>query len=351
MKKITVNASTSYEILVEKNLLASCGKHIKSVTNAEKIAVITDDNVDELYSEKVINSLKSEGFKVCKFVFKHGEAQKCSETLNDIYDFLVENEITRTDCIVALGGGVVGDISGYAAATYLRGIDFIQLPTTLLAQVDSSVGGKTAIDLPSGKNLVGAFKQPKLVLCDTDTLKSLSDDIFSDGMGEVVKYGMIKSSALFSLISSKNIRDDENLLTEVISQCISIKRDIVEADEFEKGERMLLNFGHTLGHAIEKAGNFTDITHGKAVGIGMSLMTEICEKNELCQSGTHKMLNNCLSLYNIPTQTQYNLSLLSDFCLNDKKRNGGNISIVICKEIGKSEVKKLTIDEFKALIR
>ena len=190
--RITVKASDTYEVIIGNNLLENAGSYIGEVTKSKIFAVITDDTVDSLYGNIVCSSIIKAGYSVYKFVFPHGEASKSPETLLKIYSFLCENHISRTDCLIALGGGVVGDITGYAAATFLRGLDFIQIPTTLLAQVDSSVGGKTAIDLPEGKNLVGAFKQPKLVLCDTDTLDTLPEEFLIDGMGEVVKYGMIK---------------------------------------------------------------------------------------------------------------------------------------------------------------
>lgn len=195
MKKIAVKASKPYEVLIRQGIIRECGKLVAEVTKTRFVAVVTDDIVDSLYSDTVISSLEESGFRVVKFVFKNGELSKCSETLNRIYDFLAENNITRSDCLIALGGGVVGDITGYAAATYLRGLGFIQIPTTLLAQIDSSVGGKTAIDLPCGKNLVGAFKQPELVICDPLTLKTLSPETVSDGMAEAIKYGMIRLAA------------------------------------------------------------------------------------------------------------------------------------------------------------
>lgn len=223
MITITVNASVKYDVIIGSGLLENCGKYVSSVTVAEKIALITDDNVDRIYSGTVEKSLKESGFDVRKFVFPHGEASKCSDTLNKIYSFLAANHFTRTDCIAALGGGVTGDMAGYASATYLRGMDFVQLPTSLLAQVDSSVGGKTAIDIPEGKNLVGAFKQPKLVLCDTGALKSLPHDFLVDGMGEVVKYGMIKSDELFGILMNHDINTVHEVMDDIIARCVAIK--------------------------------------------------------------------------------------------------------------------------------
>ncbi len=346
MEIITVNASQKYDVIIGTGLLENCGEYFKKVTKAEKIALISDDNVSGIYSERVTASLKQSGFEVCLFTFPHGEASKCSDTLNRIYGFLAENHFTRTDCIAALGGGVTGDMAGYASATYLRGMDFIQLATSLLAQVDSSVGGKTAIDIPEGKNLVGAFKQPKLVLCDTDALRTLPRDFLIDGMGEVVKYAMIKSAPLFYILSANDIDSIWNVMDEVIAKCVSIKRDVVEADEFDKGERMLLNFGHTLGHSIEQYYNYTGISHGRAVAKGMEMVTELSEKRELCRNGLTNDLMTLLKKYCLDITVEPKASQLGNACLNDKKREGGSINIIICSDIGKSSAVKMTVGDF-----
>lgn len=345
-RKITVNASGSYEIIIGNGLIGKTAEYIKNVTKAKNFAVITDDTVNSFYGEKVCKSISDAGFGVCKFVFPHGEASKCSDTLLKIYSFLCENHITRTDCLIALGGGVVGDITGYAAATFLRGLDFIQIPTTLLAQVDSSVGGKTAIDLPEGKNLVGAFKQPKLVLCDTDTLDTLPEEFLIDGMGEVVKYGMIKSAELFEILETRNIDNIKDIADDIIERCVSIKRDVVEADEFDKGERMLLNFGHTLAHSIEQYYNYTGITHGTAVAVGMRMITRIAENKGQVEKGTTDRLIRCLDRYKLNVEIKPQVSELAAACLNDKKREGGSINYIICPNVGSSCAKKTTVDEF-----
>lgn len=341
MRKIHVNTSNQYDIIIGSYILDECGNILKDVTNASKIVVVTDDVVDFLYSEKVLNSLKKSGFIVTKFVFPNGEASKCYETLNNLYDFLANNEITRSDCLIALGGGVVGDLTGYASATFLRGIDFVQIPTTLLAQVDSSIGGKTAIDIPAGKNLVGAFKQPLTVICDISTLSTLNPETFSDGMGEVVKYAMIRSCELFEILNKKDIN---NNLEDVICRCIDIKRQIVENDEFDRGERMLLNFGHTFGHAIEKIQNFTGLSHGSAVSVGMCIITEFAVKQGLCSEDTYTSLKNCLKKYSLPLSVDIPFEELVKHCVNDKKRDAGDINLVISTEIGKSELRKVPIN-------
>lgn len=348
MRTITVNASKTYNILIGQNLLKDCGKYISEVSNAQKIAIVTDSTVDKLYSKTVAVSLLSAGFEVVQFVFPQGEMQKSHKTLLELYEFLCYNNITRTDLLVALGGGVTGDLTGFAAASYLRGVDFVQIPTTLLAQVDSSVGGKTGVNIPAGKNLVGAFNQPLLVICDTNALDTLSDEIFADGMGEVVKYGMIKSKTLFDLLATGNVKDN---LEEIICQCISIKRDVVEHDEHDTGERMILNFGHTLGHAIEKYYNYGGISHGKGVAVGMYLITSLAEKKGLIANGISEQLKQCLIANNLPYSTDICVSDLHKLCLNDKKRASSNLRIILCDEIGHCEIKTLSMGEFEHFIK
>ncbi len=346
MKTVTVSASKKYEIFIQRGIIADCGKYISECVKSEKFAVITDDIVDGLYSETVMKSLAENGLSAVKFVFEHGEESKCSDTLNRIYEFLCENNITRSDCIIALGGGVTGDMAGYASGTFLRGIPYIQIPTTLLAQIDSSVGGKTAIDLPCGKNLVGVFKQPECVICDPDVLKTLSQEILSDGMAEAIKYGMIRDKELFNLIAEHNIDNVNEVIEEIIYKCISIKRDVVEADEFDKGERMILNFGHTLAHAIESFYNYKTYTHGSAVAVGMALITECELKNN---TGSEEMLSalvKCIQAYKLPLSVPASMNELVPLCLKDKKRESSYINIIVCDVIGQCRIVKLSIDDF-----
>lgn len=350
MKKITVKTSKPYNVLIEQGILNNCGKYISEVVNTKYAALITDDIVDGLYSEKVIKSLSEYGFIVKKYVFENGEKSKCSQNLNNIYNFLAKNNITRTDCIIALGGGVTGDISGFAAATFLRGIPYIQIPTTLLAQIDSSVGGKTAINLPCGKNLVGAFKQPELVLCDPMTLKTLPDKIVSDGMAEAIKYGMIRSRELFDIIASHNLSNYFEQVDDIIYRCISIKSNIVENDEFDKGERMLLNFGHTLGHAVESYYNYSGYTHGSAVAIGMNLITQQAVKKGLCDELTSDILIKVLKAYDLPLTADAKTEELTALCSNDKKCESQSINIIICSDIGISYINKISFEEFLAFM-
>ena len=348
MEKVTVNASVRYDILIDKGILDNAGKFIKEIKPKGKCAVITDDNVDKYYGERVMKSLKNAGIEAVKFVFPHGEFSKNHSTLLNIYDFLAENSFTRSDYIAALGGGVVGDMAGYAAATYMRGIDFVQIPTTVVSQSDSSVGGKTAVDIKAGKNLVGAFHQPRLVICDTETLSTLTPEFFADGMAEVIKHGMIKSAELYELLSTKDIKEN---LVDIMKRNVTIKGKVVENDEREKGERMLLNFGHTLGHALEKYYNFTGLTHGYAVAIGMSTFTHIAERKGMCKAGVAEKLDALLTKCGLPTTDPAPMDELFKISLGDKKHLADTMNIVICSDIGKCEVVKMSVDEYEKFLK
>ncbi|MCM1053979.1 MAG: 3-dehydroquinate synthase [Bacteroides sp.] len=347
MIKINVNSSTNYDILIESGLLEKSGELVSAVVSSKKCAVVTDDIVDGLYAERLMKSLEKSGFSAVKFTVPGGETSKSHQQLISLYNFLSENDITRTDFIIALGGGVVGDLTGYCAATYLRGIDYVQIPTTLLAQVDSSVGGKTAVNIDAGKNLVGCFKQPVLVIADTDTLDTLSEDVFADGMGEVTKYGMIRSRSLFEKLLKGNARENIN---EIIAECVSIKRDVVQNDEFDTGERMILNFGHTFGHAIEKYSGYGNIHHGKAVAIGMYMITRAAEKNGSAEKGTADKLKLCLEANSLPFDSDIPSDTLYTLSIGDKKRTSDKIRIIICPEIGKSRTVTLTLNEYKKFL-
>lgn len=340
MKKIHINTSSPYDVLIERGSIKNCGKLISEIAKTKRAAVISDDIVAELYGETVMDSLKENGFECSLFKFPNGEASKNLSTLNMIYDFLCENSITRKDIIIALGGGVVGDITGFAAATYLRGVDFVQIPTSLLAQIDSSVGGKTAIDLKCGKNLAGAFKQPAMVICDSDTLKTLTPENLADGMGEAIKYGMIRDPQLFRLIADHSLENVHQVMDEIVYACIDIKRDVVEHDEFDTGERMILNFGHTIGHAIEGYHNYLNYTHGKGVAAGMCYITRRFAP-ELSEE-----LEKCVKAYSLPIDSEAPMKELIPFCSKDKKRESDNLNYIVCPVIGKAEIRKTTVSEF-----
>lgn len=351
MTVIPVSSSSSYEVIIGRGLMDRTGEFVKQATAAGHFAVIADDNTAPLYGGRVKESLEGSGFKADLFVFPHGEASKCMAVLGDIYNFLAENNFTRSDCIIALGGGVTGDMAGFAAATYLRGMDVIQIPTSLLAQVDSSVGGKTAVDIPRGKNLVGAFKQPNLVICDISALETLPRDFLIDGMGEVVKHGMIKSRELFDILCSHNIDNIMDIMKDIVVRNVTIKRDVVNEDEFDRGERMKLNFGHTLGHSIEQYYNYTGISHGRAVAAGMELITALAARHGMCSEGLCTALHSCLENYCLTGAQIPATGELVNACLNDKKRFGDSISIIICPEAGVSKAVKMSTEEFMEFIK
>lgn len=338
---VSVKKPKPYDITIENGQLRRSGEIIKSVVKGKNCLVVTDTNVAPLYLDTVVNSLHEAGIKVSTHVFPAGEENKNLNTVTGIIGAMCDADLTRSDFAVALGGGVTGDLVGFAAAIYQRGIDYIGIPTTLLSQIDSSVGGKTGCDLEFGKNLVGAFHAPKAVIIDPECLTTLPERIFNDGLGEAVKYGVIKSASLFLRLSQEDAR---SFVNELIVECVSIKRDVTENDFFESGERMLLNFGHTIGHAIEKYYNFKDITHGEAVGIGMVIMAVAAEKNGECEQGTAKKITEALHRCNLPATTGIDLKKLAKLALNDKKRRGEFIKIVLPKSVGNCFVKTLKAD-------
>ncbi len=347
MRKIKVNVGSGYDILIQKGLLKNCGEHIKTaVPQAATLALVSDSNVAPLYMQDVVNQLEALGFRVVTYVFKAGERSKNTAQLIEIVEFLAQSELKRKDAVIALGGGVCGDMAGFAAAVYLRGIKYIQIPTTLLAQVDSSVGGKTAVDLPQGKNLCGAFHQPALVVIDPDVLSTLPPHYFSDGMGEVIKYGCIKSASLFEAVQN---RDAHEYIEDVIYECVDIKRGVVERDEKEAGERALLNFGHTAGHAIEKLHNFAGVSHGEAVGIGMVMISRAGEAAGITEPGTADKIAAVLKKYNLKTEDENSLSDIISAMAFDKKSTSAGINFIMLSKIGSSFIKPVATADVKEL--
>ncbi len=342
-RRVSVSASKQYEVIIAKNLIENAGAYVKEVVGASKIAVVTDDVVDALYGEKLVISLENSGYQVVKFVFKSGERSKNLVTYGKILEFLAGNAITRTDALVALGGGVVGDMAGFAAATYLRGIKYVQVPTTLLSQIDSSVGGKTAIDLENGKNLVGAFCQPALVLCDTGALDTLSKEIFMDGMGETLKYALLDKK-VFDIIEKGEFDK-----SELVEACVDYKRKIVEQDEFEGSLRKVLNLGHTIAHAIEKLSNYT-VSHGKAVAIGLKFIAKISFNHGFIDQKTLEKINLLIYNYVGDVNLAYSIDQVCDVALNDKKRNGEDISLILINGIGKVFEHKIKISNLKGYL-
>ncbi len=349
---VKINVGKGYDVIIGSSLLNSCGEMIKSVSDVCRTAVITDSNVEKLYLDKVTKSLETAGFEVITFSFAAGEESKNISTLADILEFLAENNFSRSDMLIALGGGVVGDITGFAAATFLRGVRYIQLPTTLLAAVDSSVGGKTAIDLRAGKNLAGAFCQPEIVICDIDTFDTLPKAELSNGVAESVKYGVLFDEELFDAFAELDISsltEDKERLINIIAKCVAHKGRVVENDEFDRGERRLLNLGHTIGHAIEKCSSFT-VPHGHAVAAGTAMIARAGEAKGITPLGTASKISNMLKKYDLPTNTSFSTDELLSVTLTDKKRTGKTIGLAVIDSIGNCSIKTEPVEALKEYI-
>ncbi len=340
MRKVKVNASKTYDIIIEKGAISLVGELTKDIITQGKVCIVSDSNVAPIYMETVKKSLEKIGAEVIEYVFPAGEKSKNAETFLRILNFLAENNFSRKDTLFALGGGVVGDMTGFCAATYMRGIKFVQLPTSLLAAVDSSVGGKTGIDLECGKNLAGAFYQPSLVIFDSDVLKTLPDEYFSDGMAEVIKYAVIKDADLEKLIISEDFD-----IEEIVEKCVKIKRDVVDEDEFESGIRQILNFGHTVGHAIESLSDYT-ISHGRCVAMGMYIVTKAYKSEELCEK-----LCAMLEKFKLETSCPYTPEEIVGRAKKDKKADSTGVNLVVSRKMGKCEIVKITMDELLSLIK
>ncbi|WP_208560708.1 3-dehydroquinate synthase [Marinilactibacillus kalidii] len=342
MPEITVEVpvqETSYALKIEKNLLDRVGEEVSQQFDGQKIMVVTDETVHGYYGEKVLEQLKAAGYAVQSIVLPPGEQTKTFDSMPAIYSQFIDFGLTRSDLIIALGGGVVGDITGFAAASFLRGISFVQIPTTLLAQVDSSVGGKVGVDLPEGKNLVGAFYHPELVLIDPLVLETLTDQAFSDGMAEVIKYGCIKDRSLFDRLMGMTSRAAVmNQIEWVIETCCTIKKTVVQADEKDTSERMLLNFGHTLGHAIEAFYHYERYSHGQGVAIGMVELSTIAEQQALTQKGTTDKIIALLKQHHLPTvlEKPEDYDKILPYIEKDKKNFEGNLNIIVLNNIGQA---------------
>ena len=341
MNTVQVKASRSYEVHIGAGLLQTLGEKTAALVKGRTAAIVSDDTVCALYGAQARRSLEQAGFHVVIYEFPHGEQSKNGETYLNLLNFLAENRLTRADVLIALGGGVTGDLTGFAAATYLRGVACVQVPTSLLAMVDSSVGGKTAIDLPAGKNLCGAFYQPRLVLCDTDTLQTLPPEIFRDGCAEVIKYGVLGSEALFAALSQGPQAQNWQ---QVITDCVTMKRDIVEDDEFDTGRRQLLNLGHTLGHAVEAGSEFR-LSHGKCVAIGMVMIAKAAVRHGFCSEAVKNRVEALLRQYGLPTETDQPAEAMVQTALGDKKRQGGTLTLVVPAEIGRCILHRIPVTD------
>lgn len=344
MPQIMANTNNgNYPIYLRTGALSELGTIARECVKGKKAIVVTDSNVAQLYLEKAAESLKSAGFTVATCAVPAGEPSKSQEMLFLIYAQFNSAGITRTDLVVALGGGVVGDLAGFAAATYLRGCPLIQVPTTLLAQVDSSIGGKTGIDLPFGKNLVGSFYQPKAVVIDPSVLSTLPRARMAEGMAEVIKYGCIRDVMLFESIEKGTVD-----LEWILERCIRIKTKVVQNDEFDTGERMLLNFGHTFGHAVEKVTGYMRYTHGEAVAVGMVVAAVMGENAGITPAGTADRIRAVLERWKLPVTVELDTEELYAAMLSDKKKLSGKIYYVFLKKIGEAATYPLTADDLKA---
>lgn len=340
MTRIHVSASREYDVLVERGLLDSLGAQAKCTVGGQTAALVSDDRVAGLYAHRAARSLEQAGYRVVSFVFEQGEASKTLTTYSRLLSFLCEQRLTRTDPVIALGGGVTGDLAGFAAATYLRGVPLVQVPTTLLAMVDSSVGGKTAVDLPQGKNQVGCFYQPHLVLCDPDTLATLPEEQYKCGCAEVIKYAVLGSEAFFEQLHTP-VRDQ---VEQVISTCVTMKRDIVHADEFDRGARQLLNLGHTIGHAVEAESGFS-LLHGQAVAIGLAVIARAAAQKGFCTQETAQSIISLLTEYGLPTRTDAPAQALLRAALSDKKLDGSCLHLIVPEAIGRCRIESIPTSE------
>ncbi len=330
------------DIYIGSGAFSQTAKHVAEKFHPSRIHIVTDSNVAPLYLDTLSAQFP---MTITSTIIPAGEEHKNLATVAGIYTDLCEAGLTRSDLLIALGGGVVGDITGFAAATYLRGIHVCQIPTTLLSQVDSSVGGKCGVDLPQGKNLVGAFYQPELVIIDTDILSSLPDRIFCDGMAEVIKYGCIANPDILDLISAPDFHAN---MERIVYECVRIKRDVVQEDEHDNGLRMILNFGHTIGHAAEKLGNYLDLSHGQAVAIGMNAAARL---NVLLggKDVTDSIRAICAA-HQLPTELPYDRDAIYHALLSDKKMRSNTMNFILVNELGKAEIRKLSRDELQQLI-
>lgn len=348
-KPITIPVETKppYNVLVGEGLLDSCGARIAQLHRPCTVALVADDRVDDLYGNRAAASLAAAGFTVLRYVFPQGEASKSLARLGGLLEFLAQNHLTRTDLLVALGGGVTGDLTGFAASVYLRGVDYVQLPTTLLAGVDSAVGGKTGVNLAAGKNLCGAFHQPILVLCDTAAFDTLPREVFADGMAEVVKYGMLCCRDMLEQLAAG--APTRQQLPELVARCVEAKARLVAADEQDNGQRQLLNLGHTLGHAIEKCSRL-QITHGQAVAIGMAIICRIADRQGWSDEPAAPLLCRVLEAQGLPTATSFNAAELAAAALSDKKRRGGTITLVVPNSPGQCLLRDAAVEDLQSLI-
>ena len=347
MNTVSVDASSHYDIHIGPGVLSRLIQTINELKNIQIVCIVSDSNVFAHYGSQIHETIEQGGYQTVDFVFPAGEEHKDHTTYLTLLMHLAEEQLTRSDLIIALGGGVVGDLAGFAAATYLRGIRYVQIPTTLLADVDSSVGGKTAVDLPAGKNLVGAFHQPSAVLCDTTLLDTLPEDVFRDGCAEVIKYAILYDSDLFAHLEQNGLSFDREM---VITRCIQWKRDAVVTDEFDVGVRKKLNLGHTIGHAVEKLTGYT-VSHGRAVSIGIAMITRSAARMGICSQEDCDRILSLLHIFGLPTDTSLTAEELLHVTLSDKKRHGETIDLIIPRRVGDCMISPFSIEDLPEIIK
>lgn len=339
--KITVSLPNhQYDLTIGQNLLRDIGTWASNLWQPQKIAIITDETVASYYLEIIATSLIASGFEVVSYAITPGESSKSLANAEKLYEWLATEGMTRKDGVIALGGGVVGDLAGFVASTFMRGLHFLQVPTTLLAQVDSSIGGKTGVNTASAKNLVGTFAQPDGVLIDTDTLKTLAPRRVREGIAEIVKSAAIADKQLWQRLTELTSSDD--LLanaSEIIAACCQVKRHVVEADERDTGQRLILNFGHTVGHALENTAGYGVVTHGEAVAIGMIQISQVAESKGMMPTGITADLKQMLTKFGLPTSSEvWLVDEMYQALTHDKKTAGQEIRIILLTEIGQAKI-------------
>lgn len=348
--EINIETSKSYKAIIGYDILNNISDYIKKFRTETKVIIITDDIVNSLYVDNLVDNLRKNQFYPQRYIIKNGEKSKNMDIIIDILNFLADNKVNRHDIILSVGGGVVGDISGFVASIYLRGIDFIQIPTTFLSAIDSSVGGKTGVNLKNGKNLVGTFNQPLEVICDWKTFNTLSDKVFSEGVSEALKYGVLFDENLFKLIADKKLEKNSKDLPYIIKKCIELKAKIVKDDEYDRGNRQLLNLGHTIAHSIEKLSGFK-IHHGIAVAIGLAIITKASESSNMTEIGTYEKIKLALEKNNLPIEINYSSEDLYEYAKLDKKILGDYINLIIPEKIGKSNIIQYDLDKLYEFIQ
>ena len=341
-------ASKEYDVIIGKGAVSVLGSEVKKLCpGAVKALIVSETNVAPLYLEKIREELVKAGIEATDYVFEAGERSKGIEAVAAMWNRMAEAGFTRTDIVIGLGGGVTTDMAGFAAATFLRGINVIQVPTSLLAMVDASIGGKTGIDITMGKNQVGAFWQPSAVIEDISFLKTLPDEVFTEGMGEVIKHAFIVDPVLLEKLekANGNIRDDEELLEDIVAMNVADKAGVVREDENDNGRRQILNYGHTIGHVIERDSGYTK-PHGLCVAKGMGIMIDACVKAGTLDVNDAKRMKDLLELYKLPVSDDITPEAIVKGAMNDKKKRGGNISVILVNKIGEAEIKKMTPEDF-----